>query len=95
MLNTGLTQRPVQTNVLATGNPNYSQKGALTAGNPTYNKNTNTQTQNVVLQEGALQVDARNLTTHEAKQVVIGAFESITSKRGTNTTSNGGNVQNG
>ncbi len=95
LLNTGLTQRPVQTNVLATGNPNYSQKGALTTGNPTYNRNTNTQTQNMVLQEGALQVDARNLTTHEAKQVIIGAFESITSKGTTNATTTGGNVQNG
>ena len=68
--------------------------GTLTTGNPSYTQNSNTQTHNVVLQEGALQVDARNLTTHEAKQVVIGAFESITSKRGTNTM-NGGNVQNG
>ncbi len=66
--------------------------GALTTGNPTYTQNTNSQSKTVVLHEGALQVDARNLTTHEAKQVVIGAFESITQK---GTTTTGGKVQNG
>ena len=65
--------------------------GTLTTGNPSYTQNSNTQTHNVVLQEGALQVDARNLTTHEAKQVLIGALEGITSKRGTT----GGKTQNG
>ena len=66
--------------------------GALTTGNPTYTQNSNSQSKTVVLHEGALQVDARNLTTHEAKQVVIGAFESITQK---GTTTSGGKVQNG
>lgn len=58
------------------GNPVYSGVRASVAGNPVYNKSVS-RSRTVVLNEGALSVDARNLSTTEAKQVVIGALESL------------------
>ena len=46
-------------------------------GNPKHSNNINNNNRTIVLNKGALNVDARNLTTHEAKQVLIGALEGV------------------
>ena len=61
-----------------TGNQSVSSIRTASTGNPYVSKTTNNSNRTIILNDGALTVDARNLTTHEAKQVLIGAFESIT-----------------
>jgi phage-related protein len=60
-----------------TGNQTVKHVHTLQTGNPSVNKTTNNSNRTIVLQEGALTVDARNLTVQEGKQLITSVFESI------------------
>ena len=60
-----------------TGNQSVSSIRTASAGNPYVSKTTTNSNRTIILNAGALTFDTRNLTTHEAKQVVIGALESL------------------
>lgn len=60
-----------------TGNQTVKHFHTLQTGNPSVNKTTNNSNRTIVLQEGALTVDARNLTVQEGKQLITSVFESI------------------
>lgn len=59
------------------GNQTVTNVKTAGTGNPNVSRTTNNSNRTIILNDGALTVDARNLTTHEAKQVVIGALESL------------------
>lgn len=48
--------------------------------------NTNNTATNIIIQEGAIQLDARNLTTKESKAIMINALEGLESIESVNTT---------
>lgn len=58
----------------ATGNQSMNNLHTASTGNPSVNKTTNNRTKTVIAN---MTFDTRNLSTYEAKQVVIGALESL------------------
>ena len=74
------------------GNKKYNTLQTVKTGNPHYNRVSNNQQHNTVnrnvtnhqhtyvLKEGAMRVDARNMTLNEAKQLVTAVFEDIPKK---------------
>lgn len=56
----------------------------------TYQNNSNSNKNTVILEEGAIQLDARNLTTKESKQILLNAIEGLQDWNPTNNGGNGG-----